>query len=233
MFNIILFGPPGSGKGTQSENLIASYGLKHLSTGDLLRSEIVYSLSSFDRLIHDLVKVGMVDSFKGLKTPTNAYKNFNISLNQFEAINTASIPPAEFIFAQTIMSSHKHLSFQDPDKVTEALSLIWHEDHKWQKIGTNMGIDKNDLKIKLKNIVIRRNQIVHEGDFDLSTGTIQPINHYDTKESVDFIYNQIKSCYNEIKPFFEFEKFEPCYNSIPERAGSELFIKLKKSEVKN
>ena len=40
MFNVILFGPPGSGKGTQSEKLIQRYGLKHLSTGDLLRSEI-------------------------------------------------------------------------------------------------------------------------------------------------------------------------------------------------
>ncbi|MEN9702411.1 MAG: hypothetical protein RIR55_1753, partial [Bacteroidota bacterium] len=40
MFNLILFGPPGSGKGTQSENIIAANGLQHLSTGNLLRSEI-------------------------------------------------------------------------------------------------------------------------------------------------------------------------------------------------
>lgn len=40
MFNIILFGPPGSGKGTQSEKLVEKYQLKHLSTGDLLRQEI-------------------------------------------------------------------------------------------------------------------------------------------------------------------------------------------------
>jgi adenylate kinase len=40
MLNIVLFGPPGSGKGTQSENLIKKYGLIHLSTGDILRDAI-------------------------------------------------------------------------------------------------------------------------------------------------------------------------------------------------
>lgn len=40
MLNIVLFGPPGAGKGTQSERLIAKYNLKHVSTGELLREAI-------------------------------------------------------------------------------------------------------------------------------------------------------------------------------------------------
>ena len=40
MLNIVLFGPPGAGKGTQSQKLIAQYNLVHLSTGDLLRAQI-------------------------------------------------------------------------------------------------------------------------------------------------------------------------------------------------
>ncbi|RFM30209.1 adenylate kinase [Deminuibacter soli] len=71
MFNIILFGPPGSGKGTQSEKLIAKYGLKHLSTGDLLRSEIAAStplgleaknFMDKGQLVPDEVVIGMISS---------------------------------------------------------------------------------------------------------------------------------------------------------------------------
>ncbi len=40
MFNIVIFGPPGSGKGTQSELIKNKYGLYHISTGDILREEI-------------------------------------------------------------------------------------------------------------------------------------------------------------------------------------------------
>jgi len=40
MFNLVLFGPPGSGKGTQSENIVSIYKLQHISTGDLLRDEV-------------------------------------------------------------------------------------------------------------------------------------------------------------------------------------------------
>lgn len=40
MKNIVIFGAPGSGKGTQSDKMIAKYGFEHISTGDVLRSEI-------------------------------------------------------------------------------------------------------------------------------------------------------------------------------------------------
>jgi adenylate kinase len=71
MFNMILFGPPGSGKGTQSEKLIAQYGFKHLSTGDLLRSEIARktplgleakSLMDKGQLVPDEVVIGMIST---------------------------------------------------------------------------------------------------------------------------------------------------------------------------
>jgi len=70
MFNLILFGPPGSGKGTQSEKLIAKYNLKHLSTGDLLRSEIsrktplgLEAKKFMDKgnLVPDEVVIGMIN----------------------------------------------------------------------------------------------------------------------------------------------------------------------------
>ena len=40
MKNIVIFGAPGSGKGTQSALLVEKYGFKHISTGDVLRAEI-------------------------------------------------------------------------------------------------------------------------------------------------------------------------------------------------
>lgn len=71
MFNLILYGPPGSGKGTQSAKLIEKYGLIHLSTGDLLRKEIsnstplgmeAKSLIDKGQLVPDAVVVGMIST---------------------------------------------------------------------------------------------------------------------------------------------------------------------------
>ena len=71
MFNLILFGPPGSGKGTQSAKIVEKYGLVHLSTGDLLRKELklktplgleAQQFIDKGQLVPDEVVMGMISS---------------------------------------------------------------------------------------------------------------------------------------------------------------------------
>ncbi len=71
MLNIILFGPPGSGKGTQSKKIIEKYGLIQISTGDLLRSEVMMKselglkakeLMMTGKLVNDEIVIGMIDN---------------------------------------------------------------------------------------------------------------------------------------------------------------------------
>ncbi len=69
MFNLVLFGPPGSGKGTQSEQIVKTYQLQHIATGDLLRDEVsrqttlgVEAKKYMDQgmLVPDEVVIGMI-----------------------------------------------------------------------------------------------------------------------------------------------------------------------------
>ncbi|MCX6181098.1 MAG: adenylate kinase [Bacteroidetes bacterium] len=71
MLNIVLFGPPGAGKGTQSTRLLEKYGLVHLSTGDILRAEMnagtelglqAKALIEKGELVPDEVVIGMIDN---------------------------------------------------------------------------------------------------------------------------------------------------------------------------
>jgi adenylate kinase len=71
MLNIVLFGPPGAGKGTQSERLIEKYNLVHLSTGDVFRANIkgetelgklAKSYMDAGQLVPDAVTIDMLRS---------------------------------------------------------------------------------------------------------------------------------------------------------------------------
>ena len=98
MFNLILFGPPGSGKGTQSEKLVTKYKLKHLSTGDLLRSEIhdktplgmeAKKLMDKGQLVPDEVVIGMISSAldANLKAPGFLFDGFPRTSAQAESLD--------------------------------------------------------------------------------------------------------------------------------------------------
>lgn len=82
MLNLILFGPPGSGKGTQSKLIIDRFGLHHISTGDLLRGEIsegtqlgkeAKAFINKGELVPDKVVIGMI---KGVLEKNTQAKGF-------------------------------------------------------------------------------------------------------------------------------------------------------------
>jgi adenylate kinase len=98
MLNLVLFGPPGAGKGTQSTRLVNQFNLMHLSTGDLLRSEIAEGtalgmeakeLMDKGVLVPDSVVIGMI-RHKLLTNPTAGgfiFDGFPRTIPQAEALD--------------------------------------------------------------------------------------------------------------------------------------------------
>ena len=98
MLNIVIFGPPGSGKGTQSSKIIQKYGLYHLSTGDMLRAEIAattdlglkaQSLISRGELVPDEVVIGMIEKRIEAASDVNGFifDGFPRTVKQAEALD--------------------------------------------------------------------------------------------------------------------------------------------------
>jgi hypothetical protein len=152
---------------------------------DLLRAEIVYAVSALDKLVHELVRIGMIQAFNGSRIKTKSFDGFTLSAKTLDKIKSTAIermqnptrPPLqdelpEYWFEQEILLKHKSNSYQDPKKIGEGLSLIWQEEHKWQTIATMLNLNERDTKTQLETIVSRRNQIVHEADINLQTNLL-------------------------------------------------------------
>lgn len=164
------------------------------SFDDLLRSQIVYAVSAFDKFIHDLVRIGMLQILAGTRPVTAKYESEPIAMKTIIEMAAASVPPKEHFFEQALIRKFKIVSFQDPIKVADGLSYIWTESQKWQKIGSGLGLTDDGARTQLKLIADRRNSIVHEADIDPVSGLKFPISKRESDEAVDFL----NSCADEI-----------------------------------
>src|ERR1700744_2639385 len=98
MLNIILFGPPGAGKGTQAVKIAEQFGLIHISTGDILRAEVkagtelgkaAKNLMDNGILVSEYIVTGMIDSkiSQNLSSKGFIFDGFPRTINQAESLD--------------------------------------------------------------------------------------------------------------------------------------------------
>jgi adenylate kinase len=165
MLNLILFGPPGSGKGTQAEKLIEKYGILHISTGDLFRYEMgnntplgleAKSYMAKGELVPDEVTIGM------LKNKVNA--NPDVSGIIFDG------------FPRTIAQAQALDSFlnEKNTQVTALVALDVPEDELVSRLlnrGKSSGrADDNDEAIIRNRIAVYKSETAQVFDYYSATG---------------------------------------------------------------
>jgi adenylate kinase len=183
MFNIVLFGPPGSGKGTQSEKLIAKYGFKHLSTGDLLRKEMkegtvlgmeAKSLIESGQLVPDAVVVGMIRSALDANPDVSGFlfDGFPRTVAQAEALD--------------------NLLEEKNSQINSVLFLVVNEEELIKRLvgrGQTSGrLDDADPEIQRKRQDVYKNETLPVASYYNGFGKVSKI---DGEGSIDAIFDRL------------------------------------------
>ena len=167
MLNLVLFGPPGAGKGTQSNLLIDKYNLVHLSTGDILRGEIaagtalgMKAKTLMDRgdLVPDEVVIGMISSKLDNNPNVNGFifDGFPRTAAQAEALDNL------LEGKNTSISSMLSLKVEDEELIRRLLSRgkdSGREDDKNEEIIANRINEYNNKTAPLKDYYSAQNKL--------------------------------------------------------------------------
>lgn len=191
MFNVVIFGAPGCGKGTQSEKLITEYGLHHISTGEVLRDHIARgtelgkiadSYISQGQLIPDDLMINILDDI--LEHDPKAkdgviFDGFPRTIPQAQALNDMLERRGTKVHAVV------GLEVKDEELVDRIL-----------KRGKETGRADDNLETVRKRLEVYHNRTCPLRDFYINEGMYHGING---SGSVDKIFNSIKERLDPIK----------------------------------
>lgn len=193
MLNIVIFGAPGSGKGTQSENLIEKYNLAHISTGDVLRAErdsgselgqLAESYMSKGQLIPDKLMIDILASVFDRKLNSGNYKGvifdgFPRTLPQGEALD-------------------KMLNERN-QKITAVISLEVPEEELIERLirrGKQTGRTDDNHEVIKARLDVYNNQTAPLKHFYEEKGKLHPVHGLET---VNNVFNNIVTVIEKIK----------------------------------
>jgi adenylate kinase len=190
MLNIVIFGAPGSGKGTQSEKLIEKYGLTHISTGNVLREEIANGTElgilaekyiSKGHLVPDEVVIDMLADVLDHKEISNGviFDGFPRTLAQGEALDKLLKDRKEEITAV--------VNLEVPE--TELIERML-------KRGLQSGRSDDNIETIKSRLEVYKNQTSPLKDYYESTGKLI---HIIGNGTIDEIFNRISEAIDRLK----------------------------------
>ena len=166
-----------------------------LDLSDLLRFKWVMAISALDLYIHELVRLGMVDAYRGNRPQTDAFLRFSITMGRtIEAIND---PQDDSWLENQIRASHGHQSFQTPDNIANAIRLVSNAP-LWNEVSALMGVTSQYTQESISLIVNRRNQIVHSADMDSFGSRLWTIDFNMVNDAVSFIEEIAEAIYTVV-----------------------------------
>lgn len=162
---------------------------------DILRSQIVFVMSSLDYYMHEIVKYGIIEMFNGNKPKTKSYQNFIVSMPFVEEAikNIESVDWLE----NWIVIKDKQNTYMASEKIKKCLSLISTKTI-FKNIADEMSMKSNELSNRIDEIYERRNYIAHQADRNAKTGELQEIDKTFVEQSIKFIREFVENVHKEI-----------------------------------
>ena len=163
---------------------------------DLLRAQMVLSVSALDYYIHEVVRIGMMESYLGTRTRTDQFRNWNLKIADVEAsiLNPQTLDWLD----EAVRREHGWRSFQSSENVAKAVRLI-HPDPIWAAVAAQMGRSAADIRRQMDLVVDRRNKIAHEADMDPSyPGTRWPISSVVVEDATNFISGVVEAIHTVV-----------------------------------
>ncbi|MDP3878243.1 MAG: HEPN domain-containing protein [Methylobacter sp.] len=172
-----------------------NYPLLEEQAQEILRAEIVLSVSALDCFIHDLIKQGMVETYQDNRTPSSQFSTYQIPVKFLKLIEKSDRLDDKLAYLENaIKENNSKDSYQSPKGIEYALQLI-NITSLWKKVASLMNLKAEDIKGELSLIVDRRNKIAHEADYDALTGSKYPIDRQNINDVIQFIENFCESIY--------------------------------------
>lgn len=156
-----------------------------------LRYVWVASVSALDHYISQVIVELASQQVANNQSLTAKLLNERLSISLH--LEMKSLTDAAFIFEfrKALADIVRYRSFQKDADVADGLSYIWNEAHKWDKIAARLTMTGQNARRRLNSIVIRRDQIVHNADYNESLNALTACTKIDASNALGFIKNLV------------------------------------------